>query len=455
MMNRDSLSLELPNANAIELDDFDIAYHQKNFNEEIGYIQSLSLGGSNDIGNYSAAEYLPLNQQHYRSLVSRHEGYSDTDSIMTSQFHEGDYPLNDGLSISEYFQDKSTTNPYDSLGFSNNGARESTETNSNVVRSKIVAGAVTPQSRHARRLYVGGLSSHCDDESIRSFLNNVISTAVGDDPETTYILSVYINHQKCFAFVELNSIELTTACLELDGILFQNNPLKILRANEYKPELLPPSMYPPIKLNLSGLLFANSTNQPPGNASPSFNPVVDPQSDQLIKYCSLNAIQRGSIVIVGFPYDDIYRRAFPAVMSGKVIRGCALSPRAIRSALRKFQSGPIVNPEFGIDMSQLKIFDVGDIQAGLSPPEAFKSLADIIAQIIQRGATPFVIGGASDVVSNIAAGLLMVSSNIGLVNVSASTDATVLEDSRFYSSRGNAGPKLNCEGRYVQFAAQV
>jgi hypothetical protein len=453
----DSLSLEMPNTT--EIDEFDsLTYHQKKFNDEIGYVQSFNLSGGTEMGNYSSAsEYIPLSnqQQFYRSL-SRQDGYAnETDPTMTSHFHEADYSLND---MGEYLQERSLSSSYDPnpMGFSNAGNREIIDTNAGMVRSRVVTGAVTPQSRHARRLYVGGLnSSHCDEESIKSFLNNVICTALGDDPDTAYILSIYVNQQKCFAFIELNSIELTTACLELDGILFQNSPLKILRANEYKPELLPPPMYPPIKLNLTGLLFGNSTSQSQGNASPSFSH-VDPQSDQLIKYCSLNTVQRGSIVIVGFPYDDIYRRGLPAVgINGKVIRGCALSPRAIRSALRKFQSGPIMNPEFGIDMNQLKIFDVGDIQGGLLPQEAFKSLADIIAEIIQRGATPFIIGGANDIVANVAAGLLMVSTNIGVINVSASADATVLDDSRFYTPRGNYGPKLSCDGRYVQFAAQV
>lgn len=36
----------------------------------------------------------------------------------------------------------------------------------------------------------------------------------------SYVLSMYINEKKGFAFVELPTMELTTACLSLDGILY-------------------------------------------------------------------------------------------------------------------------------------------------------------------------------------------------------------------------------------------
>lgn len=51
---------------------------------------------------------------------------------------------------------------------------------------------------------------------------------------------------------------------------------------------------------------------------------------------------------------------------------------------------------------------------------------------------------------------MLVSPNpIGVVNVSASVDAGVLEDARFYLQRPNYGSKPNCNGRFLQFATQV
>lgn len=262
---------------------------------------------------------------------------------------------------------------------------------------KLFSGSVvTPQTRHARRLYVGGLSpNNCDEDALKNFLNKVICNCIGDEIDSSYILSIYINRQKCFAFVELNSIELTTACLELDGILFLNSQLKILRANEYKPELLPTPCFPPIKLNLSGINFGNSTSHSNHNSqATSYDNSY--QIDELIKYCTVSTVQRGSIAIVGFPYDELSKKnelsiTVASAVSGnvsaqsKLSKGYGCASRSIRAALRKFQSGSIMNAEYGIDLSQLKIVDVGDIQNGMSIQEAHTSLAEVVVEILQRG----------------------------------------------------------------------
>lgn len=39
-------------------------------------------------------------------------------------------------------------------------------------------------------------------------------------PIYSYVMSMYINERKGFAFVELPTMELATACLSLDGILY-------------------------------------------------------------------------------------------------------------------------------------------------------------------------------------------------------------------------------------------
>ena len=320
-------------------------------------------------------------------------------------------------------------------------------------------------------------ASHADEESLRVFLNSVICKCLGDDPDSSYILSIYVNQQKCFAFVELNSIELTTACLELDGILYLNSPLKILRANEYKPELLPPPTYPPVKLNMSGLLFGptsthpnNIVNNPGSNSMQHHQPIAaatvsyvnEPQFDQLIKYCSVNAVHRGSIAIVGFPYDDPNRKFGSSTIGMsqsnlKPPQACGGAPRSIRTALRKFQSGVIVNAEYNVDLSNVKIVDVGDIQGGMPILDAFKSLTEVVAELIQRGALPIIIGGSFDISPYIASGLMFVASNpIGCININPSIDASLLDDHRFYSQNRNTfPPSFHCDGRFVHYAAQV
>jgi splicing factor U2AF subunit len=73
------------------------------------------------------------------------------------------------------------------------------------------------------------------------------------------IVLVYVNHDKCFAFVELNSIDLTTACCQLDGLQFKGVTLKIRRPNDFRPELLPEALPPGPALNMRSLGVISTT----------------------------------------------------------------------------------------------------------------------------------------------------------------------------------------------------
>ena len=71
-------------------------------------------------------------------------------------------------------------------------------------------------------------------------------------------MKVYLNVEKCYAFVEFANIELTTACMQLDGIRFVHHTgttvIRVRRPNDYRPELLPPSNNPIPTLNLDVLV---------------------------------------------------------------------------------------------------------------------------------------------------------------------------------------------------------
>jgi splicing factor U2AF 65 kDa subunit len=88
-------------------------------------------------------------------------------------------------------------------------------------------------ARHARRLYVGGISDATETE-LRAFFNETIARAL-DTEDLDHVASVYINRQRFFAFLELRTAALATACLQLDGITFQGQTLKIRRPNDYRP----------------------------------------------------------------------------------------------------------------------------------------------------------------------------------------------------------------------------
>ena len=126
------------------------------------------------------------------------------------------------------------------------------------------------QTRHARRLYVGGIPPGTVEEDLSVYFNNVIARATaptvleGGPP----VVQIYINPEKCFAFVELTSIELTTACLTLDGMKYDHRTgtsiIRVRRPNDFKPELMPTNLQPLAHFNLNVFGMANSVAEGPG-----------------------------------------------------------------------------------------------------------------------------------------------------------------------------------------------
>jgi hypothetical protein len=283
----------------------------------------------------------------------------------------------------------------------------------------------TQNSRHARRLYVGGIPpGHTSEEQLKLYLNDVIHKCLSDDPvgrgpspslsstspsftSPSYILSIYMNHKKCFAFIELCSIELASACLELDGIVYLSSVLKIQRANEYKPELVANIQRNPIRFNPSKAPFPHNTA-----AIESHNLMLS-HSSHCIRMCSISDVTPGSVVLIGFPHDEGAKR------SG-ITAGSAAGPAAIRFYLRKLLSSTI-NPEFGIDLSRLQILDVGDVPLGLTLEDALSRLDDSVIEVFQRGAVPIVLGGSGDLSYACASGLMTATGvPIAVVDVNSS-----------------------------------
>ena len=121
-----------------------------------------------------------------------------------------------GSRLTKSFHDKKTQDTH----YNDQELTSSSHSNDSGGRS-----ATQQFTRHARRLYFGGIpSKHADEEMFKTFLNSVISAGLNEDNDHSYIITVYVNPKKFFAFVELKSIELTTACLDLDGIVYYGNP---------------------------------------------------------------------------------------------------------------------------------------------------------------------------------------------------------------------------------------
>ncbi|GMH24117.1 hypothetical protein Nepgr_025960 [Nepenthes gracilis] len=117
--------------------------------------------------------------------------------------------------------------------------------------------AMTQQAtRHARRVYVGGLPPTANEQSVATFFSHVMAMIGGNTAGPgDAVVNVYINHEKKFAFVEMRSVEEASNAMALDGIIFENTPVKVRRPSDYNPSLaatLGPSQPNP-SLNLAAI----------------------------------------------------------------------------------------------------------------------------------------------------------------------------------------------------------
>jgi len=135
----------------------------------------------------------------------------------------------------------------------------------------------------------------------------------------------------------------------------------------------------------------------------------------------------GDVVLLGFPYDEGVRRN-----GGRV--GAKEGPKAFRKFTEKM--GSIVNPEFDIDLREIKIGDAGDIKEDQELEVAHSQLTAKSQEILKNGGIPFVIGGGNDQSYPNAKALLNHNNNdkkIGVVNVDAHLDVRPLKDGKVHS----------------------
>ncbi|KAL6992593.1 hypothetical protein U1Q18_010704 [Sarracenia purpurea var. burkii] len=123
--------------------------------------------------------------------------------------------------------------------------------------SLMPAQAMTQQAtRHARRVYVGGLPPMANEQTIATFFSSVMAAIGGNSAGTgDAVVNVYINHEKKFAFVEMRTVEEASNAMALDGILFEGVSVRVRRPTDYNPSLaaaLGPSQPSP-HLNLAAV----------------------------------------------------------------------------------------------------------------------------------------------------------------------------------------------------------
>lgn len=80
------------------------------------------------------------------------------------------------------------------------------------------------------------------------------------------ILSVYINHERRFCFLEFKTVEMATACLALDGIdINGKGKVKVKRPNDYNPTMAPkvhPTAIPVLDVSRLGIISGTVQDGP-------------------------------------------------------------------------------------------------------------------------------------------------------------------------------------------------
>jgi splicing factor U2AF 65 kDa subunit len=89
-------------------------------------------------------------------------------------------------------------------------------------------------TRHARRIYVGGLPPSVRDDDIAMFFSNALAAVGGTTAGPgSCVVSVYVNTEKKFAFVELRTVEEASNAMALDGIMFEGVAVRVRRPADY------------------------------------------------------------------------------------------------------------------------------------------------------------------------------------------------------------------------------
>ncbi|KAL3681945.1 hypothetical protein R1sor_024901 [Riccia sorocarpa] len=114
----------------------------------------------------------------------------------------------------------------------------------------------TQATRHARRVYVGGLPPMANEQSVATFFSQVMAAVGGNTAGPgDAVVNVYINQEKRFAFVEMRTVEEASNAMALDGIIYEGVSVRVRRPSDYNPSMaatLGPSQPSP-HLNLAAV----------------------------------------------------------------------------------------------------------------------------------------------------------------------------------------------------------
>jgi hypothetical protein len=124
-------------------------------------------------------------------------------------------------------------------------------------------------TRSQRRLYVGGIPNPCFDFQLIEFLGStLIALGLVANSGRLPIYKAEITQERSFAFVEFWDVADCTSCMQLDGIIYNGQALKIRRPKDY---VMPYGSFDPPALGpvaIATLLAQKTGTQPPPGLLP-------------------------------------------------------------------------------------------------------------------------------------------------------------------------------------------
>ena len=101
----------------------------------------------------------------------------------------------------------------------------------------------------SRKIYVGGIGPYHTETEVSQYLGNMLQKAGVCLDVGNPIIRTQINRDKRYMFVELRTAEEAAALMQLDGLDYQNYPLRIRRCQEYDASTAPPLKRPVPKID--------------------------------------------------------------------------------------------------------------------------------------------------------------------------------------------------------------
>ena len=135
---------------------------------------------------------------------------------------------------------------------------------------------------------------------------------------------------------------------------------------------------------------------------------------------------RHRVALLGYPCDIGVER------NGGVI-GAKDGPASLRQIIKKV--GPLINPEFSVDIRCIDFYDAGDVPISTSLEETHTNLTNSVKKLLREGYLPIIVGGGNDQSFPNALALMEATNTgqIGVVNIDAHLDARPLIEGKAHS----------------------